>query len=152
MTAAIELPEEYARNQDLLPEFDVVVNLVLSRLSLAYEYFIEKGGTSHSDRIIKVWLEEYNGTCNYNDELMTYYDTLRSIIDDELNKTGVSYDNEEFLLKVQEECENYGYESWENPDEIIVEMTYAVRSLLIDEIQECVEFLDTSELVARINN
>ncbi len=148
MTATIELPE-YERYQNYLPELDVAVNIVLSKLAIVYQHFIETDGSSHSGGIIKVWIKSIDSGIGSSDKLLGCYDSLRDIIDEMFSETGVSYSNEAFLAMVQEECDDYGYEDspYENPDEIFVEEVYAVRLALLNEMQD---FLDTYELSVRI--
>lgn len=150
MTAAFELPEVYERYQEFLPEFSVAISLVLSKLAIVYENFIEKGGTIQVDDTIQMWLEQYDDADSACDASQSHYTSLREIIDEMFSDTGVSYKNEAFLDKVRIECEDYGYESWEDPVEIYVEEVYSVRLALLNEVQYFVGFLDTCELLNRI--
>lgn len=143
METTIEV-ETYERYQEFLPELEVAVRLVLSRLVRAYKTPVKKG---EAEGTVKTWLEQRTYEDDSSNASLRYHDRLREIIDEMFSETDVSYQNEAFLRRIKVECDNYGYEEWEIPKEVIAEETYSVRTALVNEIHFYVEFLNISELI-----
>lgn len=78
------------------------------------------------------------------------YDTLRCIITMALYDVGINECNKAFATRIKNECDDYGYEKWEDPIEIFVEQFYATIELLVDEIQEYTEFMGICKLHVKL--
>lgn len=141
--------DTYDRYQKFLPPFDVTVNLVMERLATVYKCFLAEGGMHRDNKVIQKWLEQVDNTDTSCGKQSSYYKVLRYIIDDTLSQTEVSFNNEEFLMRIKDECDSYGYENYERPEIIMVEEVYSVRLALLNEIQFYIEYLDTCELGER---
>lgn len=142
-----DAPPTYHNFQQLLPPFASMIEEITIKLAPIYKDYISTlPPPTTRMKYVNDFFDVVGNGRNAFGEPIPYYYVLREIVSWNFIRNNLNLDNKEFAKKVQESCDEEGYDDDEDEHEVLLETMSMFYDALIDEIMDYMEQVEIGEL------